>query len=107
MPRHRTVPDSGGMADHTLPAPFPRYPTCEECEKDLATSFSLVAERWKFTCECTSEAETYYIKLDDFFRRPAAMVDWLGHMHEKGWMNWNDFMDMMLRFRAATGSYNQ
>lgn len=44
---------------------------------------------------------------EDFFRSPAATVDWLAHMHEKAWMDWVDFMDMMYRFRHATNSYFQ
>jgi len=85
---------------------------CEVCSKNEATSFSFIltdAESfqgdWKFACECTTENEKYYIQLKDFFANPSSSVDWMAHMHEKSWMDWNNFMEMMDRFRKATDSY--
>lgn len=89
---------------------FKQTPKCEACGSEDATSFSYVGEpgkgRWIFSGACTSETEVYYIEVANFFGHPAASVDWLAHIHEKGWVNWNDFMDMMVRFRQATDSFN-
>lgn len=92
---------------------FKKTPICEVCGKQEATSFSFIEEdpetgegHWKFCCECTSDHENYYIQFDRFFSNPAAAVDWMSHMSEKSWMDWNDFMNMMTRFREATDSYN-
>lgn len=61
---------------------------------------------WMFTCECTSDHEHYYVMLTDFFKTPASTVDWLAHLHHKPWMNWENFNQMMFRFRKATNSFN-
>lgn len=90
---------------------FPKTPICEVCQSKPAISFSLLETApdpgWKFTCLCTDDEESYYIKFDDFFSSPPSIVDWLAHMNEKTWMNWSDFMNMMDRFREATQSYGQ
>jgi len=79
---------------------------CEVCQKRPATSFSWFKRgEWLFTCDCTSDTETYYIELRKFFKNNGATIDWLAHMSEKDWMDWNDFMKMMHRFREATNSY--
>lgn len=90
---------------------FKKTPICEECGKGEAVSFSFVGEyspigkgHWKFCCECTESTESRFIQIDQFFSSPSATVDWMAHMHEKTWMDWNDFMNMMTRFREATGS---
>ena len=81
-------------------------PFCEICKKERATSFSYFdlpdreIKGWKYCCQCTNEYEEYYIQFSRFFGDDTEMVDWLGHMHEKTWMNWSDFMDMMHRFRS-------
>ena len=62
---------------------------------------------WKFCGLCTSNSEDYYILLEYFFDSPGSTVDWLAHMHEKTGMDWVGFMDMMHRFRNATGSFNK
>jgi len=82
---------------------------CEACGEEPATSFSYFQddECWKFTGDCTTQTEMYYIELETFFKSPPATVDWLAHMHEKDWMNWKDFMGMMHRFRARTDSFCQ
>jgi hypothetical protein len=97
-----------------MPSAFPKPPICEICRKDPAISFSHFppgskgnAQGWLFTCMCTADTEDYYIKFDSIFSSPASTVDWLAHMHEKSWMNWPNFMDMVDRFREATQSYHQ
>jgi hypothetical protein len=61
--------------------------------------------KWMFCCECTSDSDIYYIEFERFFGSPKAIVDWLAHVHHKPWMDWEDFMDMMYRFREETGSF--
>jgi hypothetical protein len=81
-------------------------PFCEICEKERATSFSHFdspgrnLKGWKYCCNCTSEYEHYPIEFSRFFGNDTEIVDWLAHMHEKGWMDWKDFMDMIHRFRS-------
>lgn len=91
---------------------FKTAPMCEECKTHEATSFTCILgesppekNHWRFTCDCTSERDDYYIQFDRFFANPPAVVDWMAHMHEKLWMDWSDFMEMMTRFRAATDSF--
>lgn len=91
---------------------FNKKPICEVCGKNEATSFSFIIfdqeiERgdWKFVCECTRDNEDYYIEIKDLFATPPKTVDWLAHMHEKPWMDWRNFMEMIKRFRQATDSY--
>ena len=91
---------------------FKQKPICEECGKNEATSFSFFPfdsdpskGEWKFVCECTNESEDYYILIKQFFANPPAAVDWMAHMSSKTWMDWNDFMKMMNRFRIATNSF--
>ena len=93
---------------------FKTKPICELCGKNEATSFSFFVDdsksyssNWKFVCECTADNERYAILIQRFFSNPSSTVDWMAHMHEKDWMDWNNFMDMMTRFRAATDSYGQ
>jgi hypothetical protein len=88
---------------------FSEKPMCEICVADEATSFSYIPDNtsdptgeWKFVCDCTKEIEDYYIYIEDFFSIPPVTVDWMAHMHEKNWMDWGDFMDMMTRFKIAT-----
>jgi hypothetical protein len=90
---------------------FKKKPICEMCGKNEATSFSFIWRDqeasegdWKFVCECTASSVRYFIPISDFFSRPAATVDWLAHMHEKSWMDWRNFMEMMYRLRKATDS---
>ena len=88
---------------------FKKKPMCEACEKEPATSFSRFdshPDKWRFTCQCTSESENYYVEIQKFFSSPASTVDWLAHLNEKPWVAWPKFMAMMDRFRAATDSYN-
>ena len=78
-------------------------PMCEVCRKSPAISFSHFKDRepgkrWMFTCMCTSEKETYYIELGRFYHSSRSAVGWLTHMHEKVWMDWGEFMDMLTRF---------
>jgi hypothetical protein len=86
-----------------------RVPQCEVCGNEPATSFSWFKDdgTWKFCGDCTRETETYYIQFNSIFKSPSSTVDWLAHMHEKNWMNWQVFGDMMHRFRAATDSFHE
>ena len=89
---------------------FKTQPICEECENEPATAFTVSSfqnPEWKFTGDCTSDNDAYYIDFKRFFHSPDATVDWLAHMNEKNWMNWQDFMAMMHRFRESTKSYGQ
>lgn len=93
---------------------FKRKPICEECGQNEATFLSFFSfpfdadpskDVWKFVCECTTKRKIYSIPIENFFANPPATVDWMAHMNEKTWMNWNDFMNMMERFREATESF--
>jgi len=90
---------------------FPKEPLCEVCGSEPATAFSRIGRMaeatWKFCGACTTESEDYYIEFDRFFGRPAQVVDWLAHLHEKPQTDWKDFMAMMRRFRKATDSFGQ
>lgn len=79
---------------------FPKV-ICEKCGQEKAYSFSYFrdTDEWMFTGDCTRESEDYYIEFDRFFESPKETVDWLAHMSEKGWMNWDDFTGMMCRLR--------
>lgn len=82
-------------------------PMCEACGDEIATSFSCSYEphRWRFTGECTSKDEMYYVEFERFFHSPATIVDWMAHMQEKRWFDAVDFFKMMERLRGATRSY--
>ncbi len=91
---------------------FDKKPICEKCRKGVAISFSYFdhapsGKHWRFCCSCTDETEKYYVKIDSFFSSAASTIDWLAHLHEKDWVDWRDFMNMMDRFRDATGSYSK
>lgn len=89
---------------------FEKVPRCEACSEEDAISFSSLSPNggkmsdWKFCGACTSEAEHYFIPIDDFFRSPSTTVAWLAHMHQKTGMDWLSFQDMMTRFADATNS---
>lgn len=100
---------------------FNYKPMCEICGKKEAISFSLFYRggtnkfvdddlkefgEWKFICDCTDD-EARYILIKDFFKSPDETVDWMAHTHEKYWINWDRFMDMMRRFRNTVRGYNQ
>lgn len=92
---------------------FNKKPMCEVCKKNEAISFSLESEwqpnfesykrtgKWQFTCECNEENEQRHIRIDSFFKNPMETVDSLAHYHQKGFVNWDDFMNMMVRFRKV------
>jgi hypothetical protein len=62
---------------------------------------------WRFCGACMNDEGTYPIEVDRFFHSAPATVDWIAHLHEKNWMDWRDFADMMDRFRESTQSYGQ
>jgi hypothetical protein len=88
---------------------FPKEPVCEYCGQNTAFAFCYLGSEigWKFCCDCTNARDQYYMRFDSFFNSPASTVDWLAHVHHKSWMDWGNFMDMIVRFRAATGSFSQ
>lgn len=96
---------------------FNKKPMCEICKKKEAISFSLQSEwqgspsnykhtgKWQFTCECNEKKEHRHIVIEDFFKSPSETVDQLAHYHGKEIMNWDNFMDMMIRFRKEINGY--
>ncbi len=88
---------------------FKKKPICEECGEHEAVSFSYLkgpdypGGKWKFTCYCTTNQERYYVPFDRYFNNTTNHIDWLAALHEKAWMNWYDFGDMIHRFRKETG----
>ena len=87
---------------------FPNKPKCEVCKKEIATSFSVLADdRWIFASQCVADEEKYYVEFERFFSSPASTVDWMAHLQEKRWFDTGSWFQMMRRFRAATKSYFQ
>lgn len=85
-------------------------PKCEWCFKKVATCFVFSKKESKreksyFVCDaCQNKDNPYWIGFDSFFN-PPGMVDWFAHLEEKGWVDYEDFFKMMVRFREATDSY--
>ncbi len=89
---------------------FPAQPLCEQCGKEPADTFACFHDednKWKFVGKCCADRMVYDIPIDRFFHAPASTVDWFGQINEKTWMDWKSFVEMMERFRDATGSFNQ
>ncbi len=80
---------------------FKCQPMCEVCQKKLAISFSWVRGEWKFTCDCTSSTEMYFVYIEDFFASTAACVFRFDELSRKSWMDWLSFGDMIYRFIDA------
>lgn len=84
-----------------------KRPMCEVCGKKPATAFVLLSSTvpgkredvWKYACDCTSKTEAYYVEIEHAFRSPEEVVDTLAHLHEKSWMDWNDFANAVTRYR--------
>lgn len=97
---------------------FNNKPMCEICGKNEAISFSLESEwqsnskdykntgKWQFTCECNEKKEQRDINIDEFFKTPSETVDFLAHYHQKEIMNWDNFMDMIVRFRKEINGWS-
>jgi hypothetical protein len=99
---------------------FDKKPMCEICGTKEATHFTLngpytgdiaiikAQGKWKFVCQDEDDYDEFtYIPIESFFKTPSATVDWMAHTHERAWMNWDNFMDMIRRFQEATGSYRK
>lgn len=88
---------------------FDKEPTCELCGQKPAEEFVYtIHKEWKFSCyDCAEDCYIYPITVDRFFASPAATVDWIAHLSQKNWMQWDDFAKMIRRFRDATGSYHK
>lgn len=114
--RARTTPQRLESYEMTKPKVdmFKNEPTCEACGKNPASAFSYRAPEhegdkgagWRFTCDCTDDHEDYPIHFTrpdgcGFFDSSDQTVDWLAHMGEKTWMDWQDFHKMMVRLRSA------
>jgi len=91
---------------------FPKEPKCQICKIKEATTFVLAGQtydkaKWWFTCiECNVEYEKYYFNIDKFLNSPPSTIDWLSHLHQKNWINWDNFMDMIIKFRKESDSFN-
>lgn len=99
---------------------FDKKPMCEICGNKKATHFTLerpdtcsdaiikAEGRWRFVCQHEEDYNEFAnISIESFFKSPSATVDWMAHTHEKDWMNWDNFMDMIHRFRKSTGSFGK
>ena len=98
-----------------------RYePMCEICGRKAATHFSLERPNttdhhrikeggvWRFVCEDEENYnEMYYVPIGKMFESPSETVDWMAHLNEKGWMNWDNFMEMIYRFRREAFGFNK
>lgn len=84
-------------------------PLCEICGRNAATVFvgfragtDPNVKRWQFTCASESAPdETESFSMAEFFSSPIATVDQLANLHESGRIDWQPFMAMMVRLRAA------
>lgn len=91
---------------------FKRTPKCENCN-DTAHLFSAFRidesekRHWMFVCQSCSDRAIYPVEIVRFFHSPSSTTDWIAHLHEKGWMDQENFAAMMHRFRSATESFNQ
>ncbi len=93
-------------------------PMCEICGKAEATHFALERPdttdheqikregKWRFVCvDENNYNEFYHISIKEYFKSPMQTVDWMAHIHRKDWMNNDNFMDMIVRFRKATNGW--
>ena len=92
-----------------MPQEFSEMPMCEECGKNPSIAFCCLREpdeslRWVFACTCTDQDDYDYVEFSRFFGRPSDTADCLANLHEKNWMDWSHFMEMMTRFRNALRS---
>jgi len=86
---------------------FKNDPICEACGQSKAEYFSCFREEdslhgnWKYTCQCEAGTKRYWIPISGFFGSPSETTDWLLQVHQKTWMDWDGFMDMLRRYRKA------
>lgn len=83
-------------------------PMCEVCGSNEAVSFSVFFDgipvskcKWKYTCNCTSDPEDYYVTLNTYFHDPDRAIE---DLKKKRWMTdqaWDEFWAMMKRFNEA------
>ena len=89
---------------------FRNAPLCEVCKTRPATvivGFRRDGEArvsaWQFTCSserALNESEAFSI--EDAFSNSDAIVDRLAHLQESGRVDWQVFMDMIVRLRDAS-----
>lgn len=84
-------------------------PKCEVCGQAPAESFSWFQDddSWKFCCMCTSETETYYLKLRDYFRSEHSQAEFIYHLKEKNWFKPDDFAAMLIRYHIERSKQNR
>jgi len=85
---------------------FHEIPMCEILHDKPAAHFTFRRGKWLFvSTEAPEDFNEYHFEIVNFFKTPAATVDWLAHLHEKSWFDPDDFCQMMHRFREATNSF--
>lgn len=98
-----------------------RYkPMCEICGKKKASHFTLERPntsdhlrikregKWRFVCEDEVGYNEYYaVSINRMFESPGETVDWMAHLNEKDYMNWDNFMEMIYRFRREAFGFNR
>jgi hypothetical protein len=85
---------------------FRKVPMCEVLGNKPARHFTCRRGRWMFvSTEAPEDVTEYHFEIEDFFKNPSSVVDWLAHLSEKEWFDAEDFLSMMHRFRQATESY--
>jgi hypothetical protein len=85
---------------------FKKTPMCELLTNVPAKHFTCQHGKWLFvSTQAPENWNDYHFEIADFFKSPIATIDWLAHLHEKGWFDADDFCAMMERFREATDSY--
>ncbi|HET8797576.1 MAG TPA: hypothetical protein VFO89_07810 [Thermoanaerobaculia bacterium] len=82
------------------------FRVCEICDIKTAVAFALIGPvgshgSWKLSCVTCHEDEEYGIKFTEFFRSPEETIEWLAQLAEKSWIDWADFIRMILRLRGA------
>jgi hypothetical protein len=77
---------------------FKRIPACELMPGEIAEHFTFRRGKWLFvSTEAPEDLGEYHFEIADFFKSPAATVDWLAHLSEKEWFEAKDFLAMMHR----------
>lgn len=87
---------------------FTSKPLCEVCGSRPATAFvgfrsahNDKVSQWKFVCANEPADESEAFSIADTFASPSAMVERLAHLHQSGRVDWQPFMDMIVRFHSS------
>ncbi len=99
------------ISKHTLTTDqFPVKPICELCGAEPANNFASLGFRdgnysdWEF-CGACDDSQERFVMIDDIFDSPGSTTEELAVLHQAG-TDWQSFMDMMVRFQAATQSFD-